>query len=249
MEPVAVCRPPVLVIAHRGASGEAPENTAAAFRLAVELGADMVELDVWLTADGHPVVMHDPAVDRTTDGHGRVEDLTLAQVKQLDAGSWFGAAWRGEQVPTFAEALAAIPPTVGLNVHLKHLLPEERGVERAIAPLLAPRLGQAPIYLMCDHEESIHRFRRLLPAADCGPLFPGTWREWLPRAVKLGLPVCQPNRQDLCPELIAAAHDRGMRVNVFWADTAEDMRAFIALGIDGLLTNQTRLLRAVLAET
>ena len=100
-------RPPVMRIAHRGASGGglAPENTMAAVEKALDIGVDLVEIDIHLTADGHPVVIHDRMVDRTTNGAGYVDTLTLAQVRDLDAGSWLDLAFRGERVPTLAEVL------------------------------------------------------------------------------------------------------------------------------------------------
>src|SRR5262249_57618291 len=97
------------VAAHRGAAGRAPENTRASFQLAWELGADMVELDVRLTADGHPVTLHDATLDRTTDGAGPVAARTLAEIRTLDAGTRFGTAFAGERVPTLREALETIP--------------------------------------------------------------------------------------------------------------------------------------------
>lgn len=105
------------VIAHRGASGTAPENTLAAFRLAASLGAAMIELDVQLSRDREVVVVHDDTVERTTDGRGRVSDLDLAALKTLDAGSWFGARFAGERIPTLAEVLATV--SLPINVELK----------------------------------------------------------------------------------------------------------------------------------
>src|SRR4051812_8087205 len=105
------------IIAHRGASGTAPENTLAAFRRAADLGAPMIELDVQLTADGEVVVIHDFTLDRTTDGVGSVRHRSLAQIRRLDAGAWFAPAFRGERVPTLAEVLQNFPHAV--NVELK----------------------------------------------------------------------------------------------------------------------------------
>jgi glycerophosphoryl diester phosphodiesterase len=90
----------VLVIAHRGASGHAPENTLASFRRAVSLGATFIETDLQLTRDTRFVAIHDDTVDRTTNGKGRVHDLTLTELRRLDAGSWFGSEFTGERVPT-----------------------------------------------------------------------------------------------------------------------------------------------------
>jgi glycerophosphoryl diester phosphodiesterase len=108
---------PPLVIAHRGASGTHPENTLVSFRRAVEVGADMIELDVQLTRDHQVVVVHDDTLDRTTDGAGPVAARTLDEVRRLDAGRWFAPAFAGERVPTLAEVLAAIP--IPINVELK----------------------------------------------------------------------------------------------------------------------------------
>jgi glycerophosphoryl diester phosphodiesterase len=97
------------LVAHRGASASAPENTVAAFRAAWREGADAIENDWRLTRDGHPVCMHDTRVDRTTDGKGAVAELTFEQVRALDAGRWKGTRWTGEQVPTLTEMLATVP--------------------------------------------------------------------------------------------------------------------------------------------
>lgn len=100
--------PGVVAVGHRGNVKDAPENTVAAFNRAIALGADLIEMDVRQTRDGHLVIMHDQSVARTTDGRGNVADLTLEEIKALDAGSWFDTRFKGERVPTFAEALDAI---------------------------------------------------------------------------------------------------------------------------------------------
>jgi glycerophosphoryl diester phosphodiesterase len=93
----------VLVIAHRGASGHAPENTMAAFKKAVALGATFIETDLQLSRDAHFVAIHDATLDRTTNGSGAVHDMTLAELRRLDAGSWFGSEYAGERIPTLGE--------------------------------------------------------------------------------------------------------------------------------------------------
>lgn len=107
------------ICAHRGASDTHPENTLAAFREAIRLGAHMIEFDVALSKDGKLVLVHDATVDRTTDGEGPVSELTLAELKKLDAGSWKGGRFEGERIPTLDEALAIMPDNIWLNVHLK----------------------------------------------------------------------------------------------------------------------------------
>lgn len=107
------------ICAHRGAMEVKPENTLAAFREAVRLGAQMIEFDVRLTKDEHLVILHDPTVDRTTNGSGAVNDLTFAQVRRLDAGSWKSPEFKGERIPTLEETLNVMPLNIWLNVHLK----------------------------------------------------------------------------------------------------------------------------------
>ncbi len=107
------------ICAHRGAMDTHPENTIAAFKEAIRLQVQMIELDVRLTKDKQLVILHDETVDRTTNGKGKIEDLTLEQVKQLDAGSWKSPEFKGEKIPTFEETLAVMPDNIWLNVHLK----------------------------------------------------------------------------------------------------------------------------------
>ena len=104
------------ICAHRGAMDTHPENTLSAFEEAVRLGVQMIELDVRLTKDEHLVILHDQTVDRTTDGHGEINGLTLLQVKELDAGSWKSISFKGERIPTLKEALAVIPPNIWINL-------------------------------------------------------------------------------------------------------------------------------------
>jgi len=107
------------ISAHRGASRSHPENTIAAFKEAIRLGAHQIEFDVYLTRDKKCVVLHDSTVDRTTDGSGRVSELTLAEIKRLDAGIWKGQQFAGQRVPTLQETLAMMPENIWLNVHTK----------------------------------------------------------------------------------------------------------------------------------
>ncbi|HPP52927.1 MAG TPA: glycerophosphodiester phosphodiesterase family protein, partial [Thermoguttaceae bacterium] len=120
------------IAAHRGASATYPENTLAAFREAIRLGVHQMEFDIKMTKDKRLVLMHDAAVDRTTNGRGRVADLTLEEIRRLDAGRWKGAQFAGEHPPTFEEALAMMPMNIWLNVHV-HSLPNEAELVEAAA--------------------------------------------------------------------------------------------------------------------
>lgn len=109
-----------LIIAHRGASAHAPENTIESFRLAKDLGADYIELDIQMSKDGHLIVMHDLTVDRTTDGTGNVKDLTLEEIKRLDAGSWFSDEFKGAKVPTLEEVFETFGHDINYKIEIKH---------------------------------------------------------------------------------------------------------------------------------
>lgn len=124
------------VIAHRGASASAPENTLAAFELAVELGADRIEFDVHLSADGQPVIIHDDTVDRTTDGRGRVRDLTLDQLRRLDAGAWCGERFRSQRLPTVDEVVERFRGRIGFAIELKAGSRVYPGIEDLVVSLL-----------------------------------------------------------------------------------------------------------------
>src|SRR5689334_23229806 len=110
--------PRPVIFAHRGASAYAPENTIASFEFAVAQGTDAIELDVKLSADGHVIVHHDPTVDRTTNGKGKVKDLTLAELKTLDAGGFFSENFHGEKIPTLEEVFEAVGKRTFINVEL-----------------------------------------------------------------------------------------------------------------------------------
>ncbi|HEX9075950.1 MAG TPA: glycerophosphodiester phosphodiesterase family protein, partial [Anaerolineae bacterium] len=120
-----------LIIAHRGASNWAPENTLAAFQRACALGADGIELDVTLTRDGVPVVIHDDTVDRTTNGKGAVAQMTLEEIRSLDAGSWYSAEFRGEKIPTLAGVLQAVGQCGLVDIELKGTKLKADGLEAA----------------------------------------------------------------------------------------------------------------------
>ena len=150
------------IVAHRGAAALAPENTLSAFRIAIEQGADFVETDVQLTADGVPVLMHDPKLDRTTDGRGALASHTLEQIRRLDAGGWFSAEFAGEPVPTFEEFVELIDPApTRAFVELKGEWPADR-VGAAVDLLRARHLSHRVI-LASFERETLEAVRELAP--------------------------------------------------------------------------------------
>ena len=219
--------------AHRGASGFAPENTLAAFRLAERLGAPALELDVHLTADGVPVVLHDDSLDRTTDGRGQVQRLSLAAVRAVDAGRWFAPAFAGERVPTLEEVLAWVGDRLRLNIEIK-----TGAAAEAILPLL--RCYPAVRVLISSFQHDVLAgLRQLQPQIPLGFLTDSRlWRRALTRAADAGAESFHPNVDRVSPRLVAAAREAGLKVHPYTVDDAVTALRLQQWGCAGIFTNR-----------
>jgi glycerophosphoryl diester phosphodiesterase len=201
--------------AHRGASKNAPENTMAAFAAAVELGVDGLELDIHLSRDGIPVVIHDESLERTTNGRGFVSDASLVQLQQLDAGAWFSPEFTGEPLPTLAEVLSVFSGKLRLNLELKEF---STGVE--VLSLLRQHLDAEIIISSFDYD-LLKGLRSLDEALPLAVLFDnGSWRQAV-RCRKLALPV-----------------------SVWTVDRTQQARSLLRMGVSGLFTNDPGALRS-----
>jgi len=237
-----------IIIAHRGASGEYPENTLAAYRAAVEIGADYFELDARLSRDGVPVVMHDATVDRTTDGHGAVADRTVEELKRLDAGSWKAARFAGERVPTLEEVFSAFPES-RIVVELKSS-PGAAGLEEAVLAVVE-RHGAADRVIFCSFQPaSLARMLALGATSRMAPiLHRGTPREDKRAFRALRRAEALHAEQSLCtPRTMRWAQERGYRVNPWTVDDPAAMRRLLAMGTDGISTNRPDVLMDLLKE-
>ncbi len=236
-------------VAHRGAAGNYPENTLLAFQKALAIGVDEIEFDLRMTLDGHLVVMHDATVDRTTDGTGAIGELTLAEIRALDAGGVFGERFRGERVPTWEEALDLVQGKVKLNVHLKEGGIPDGEYERKVAKALRAFRMVDDSILACN-DESVGIFAEIDPRIACR-IFPNgrSPEDYIQSSVEMGLRTMQPGRDMTTPEFVQKAHESGLGVHVFYADTPEDMRTYIGMGVDGVLTNYPERLNEVVSET
>ena len=235
-------------VAHRGASGNYPENTLIAFQKALEIGVDEIELDLYLTKDDHLVVMHDSTVDRTTDGTGAIADLTLTEIKRLDAGRVFSEKFQDERVPTWEEALDLVGGKVGLNVHLKEGGNPDGHYEGKVAKALAEFHMVEDSILTCS-DASVGIFAAIDPRIECRIFRANrTPEQYIRKSVEMGLRTMQPGRDITTRDFVQKAHAAGRVVHVFYADTPEDMRAYIEIGVDGILTNYPERLKAILTE-
>ncbi|GJI60599.1 MULTISPECIES: glycerophosphodiester phosphodiesterase [Bacillus] len=151
------------IIAHRGSSSAAPENTIAAFDVAVEQGADYIELDVQMTMDQHVVVIHDDTVERTTNGNGLVKSYTLDQLKKLDAGSWFDQQYTNERIPTLQEILERYSQRIGILIEIKH--PKRQiGIEKAVARIINRFAYSRHIIIQSFDVHALQRIKAFAPS-------------------------------------------------------------------------------------
>ncbi|MFA7744382.1 glycerophosphodiester phosphodiesterase [Salinicoccus roseus] len=230
-------------IAHRGASGYAPENTMAAFDKALEMKADYIEIDVQLSEDGEVVLMHDGMIDRTTDGSGSVDDYTLEELKQLDAGSWFGPQFAGEQIPTLEEVLDTYRGKIGILIEIKNAS-QHPGIEEEIAGALEERNMDKPnngkiIVQSFDHG-SIARFNALLPNVDTGVLM-GYNAEGISDAQLAQFATyadyVNPNHQMVDADLVNRIHDYGMRIAPYTINDQSRINELMENGVDGIISD------------
>lgn len=228
------------VCAHRGASGTHPENTAAAYDEAVRVGADMIEFDVRRSRDGQFVVMHDPAVDRTTNGSGMISDLSSDDIRRLDAGS-------GQQVPILGEAFAYSEHAI-LNVHAYPQTDVDAdSMSDALVELFATRQAYDRGFVTSKDVRMLRRIRALDQRIRLCCLLARRDPDYIQRVLdEIRCDVLQPSNKIVTPQLVADAHDHGLKINPFYADEEGEMRRLIECGVDGILTNFPALLVQVL---
>ncbi len=234
---------------HRGANTAAPENTLAAFEKAREVGADGIELDVMLCADGEPVVIHDFTVDRTTNGHGRVGALTLGQLKSLDAGIWFGSSFAGERIPTLREAIEWAADDMLLNIELKSFKLRSDGLEAKVVALIRERHLQSRVMLCSFNPLTLRRVKGLAPELHTGLLYaPGLpiylRRAWLRPLARVD--ALHPQYGMLNQRYLDWARRWGYRINVWAPNNRDELQHVIAQKVDMIITDQPHVLALLL---
>jgi len=239
----------VLNIAHRGASVAAPPNTLAAFEKAAEMGADGIEFDVHLSADGVPVVIHDFSVDNTTDGSGPVAGMTLAQLERLDAGSSFDPAFAGQRIPTLKKVLETFGDQLLLNIELKNFGLRDNGLERTVIAQIEQHELHSRVIISSFNPISLHRVKKIAPHIPVGLLYAPTLplplrRAWL--APLFPHEARHPERRMADARHVAWAREHGYRVNVWTVNDPDEMRHLIGLGVYGIITDVPDVLQQIL---
>ncbi len=220
------------VIAHRGASGYVPENTRAAFERAIEMGADAIETDVRLSADGELVLMHDATVTRTTDGRGPVADHTLAELRALDAGSWFSDEFAGERIVTLTEFIESVVPRITVVLEIKDQAATAMTVEAIRAAGIEGRIEVTSVLW-----PAVVEAKRLVPGLSVGFLTPEFDSDIIRRCVRRGFAQVCPHVDALTEGLVAEAHEAGLVVRAYGISRREQVDVVFATGADGATVN------------
>lgn len=232
--------PKPIIIAHRGASLDAPENTIAAFELAAVQGAEAIELDVMVCATGEPVVIHDRKVDRTTNGKGEVGGLSLTDLKALDAGSWFDSQYAGERIPSLDDVFRQLRQDTVINIELKNDHAPLDGLPEAVAAVVRERGCQDRIWFSSFNPIALRKIRRLVPETPAGLLLiRGGWGRiirmlagWITR-----YDAVHPEYTDLTGDTVDAFHARGLPVFPYTINDPADLHRAVLMGVDGVITD------------
>jgi glycerophosphoryl diester phosphodiesterase len=239
------------LVAHRGAGRLAPENTLAAIRLGASLGHTMFEFDVKLTADGKPVLLHDATLERTTDGTGPAGMRTLAEIAQLDAGSWHSATFAGEPVPTFGNVARWLRANrLMANVEIKPSpgREAETGALVAIAAAIAWRDVEVPPLLSSFSETALQAARDVVPGLPRALLLGARPDDWLARCLRSGCVAVDADHRALDASVVARAHGAGLRVLTYTVDEPDRVLTLRAWGVDAVITDAVDRLRPTPAD-
>jgi glycerophosphoryl diester phosphodiesterase len=240
-----------LVFAHRGASADAPENTLASFKLAAELGAPAIELDAKLTRDGEIIVFHDLTIDRTTNGKGELRKKTLAEIRELDAGSFFNPRFANERIPTLAEVFETVGRQVFTNVELTNYASPSDQLPDRVAELVRKFNLQERVMFSSFHPFNLTRIKKLLPECPVGIL---TF-EGMAGTITRGFfgerisPQCiHPYKDDVTAAFMARQKRLSRRVHVWTVNSTDEMRCLFDLGVSGIFTDHPRLALDILEK-
>lgn len=236
-----------LIIAHRGASGWAPENTMKAFEKALEMESDGIELDVHMSKDGHLIVCHDERVDRTTNGSGFIKDLTLAEIKALDAGSWFGEDFSEEKIPTLEEVFSLIEGKgIIINIELKSGPIFYDGIEKKVIELLKKYNLQEKAIISSFNHYSLVESKKIDKSIKTAVLYmEGLVDPWK-YAQYIEADGLHPLFYNIVPQVVEGCIKNNMFVIPFTVNEEEHLKKFLQSGITGIITNYPDRARKIL---
>lgn len=233
-----------ILIAHRGSSAYAPENTLASFELAIKQNVTAIELDATLTKDQKVVVFHDSSIERITGFKGKINQMTLAEIKKLDAGSFFDTSFQGEQIPTLEEVFELVGDRALINIELKNYSSPFDALPQQVAILIEKWKLHANIFFSSFNPIALWKIKRLLPEVPIALLAMDGKKGWLARSrfgEALAYQAIHPYYADVNPKFLSAHHQKGHLVNVYTVNNAAMMRTLFEMGIDGIFTDDPLL--------
>lgn len=236
------------IVAHRGAAGEAPENTLAAFRLALEQHCQAIELDIHLTHDKEIVVCHDETLDRTTNRSGVIGELSLEEIRQADAGSWYAPAFAGEKIPLLREVLELVPLDIVLNIELKQSY--DGRIEEKVIELLREfdRLDSV-VFSSYDHK-MLYRIKQIAPEVRISLVYDAKLLHPLGVIEDFGLDVFSVSLHHVMVDLddVAAIRESGRHVIVWTVNEEQAMERMLECKVSGIITDYPAMLGKVIRE-
>ena len=243
----------ITITGHRGAGNLAPENTIAAISQGLAYGVDRIEVDVRQSKDGVVYLMHDAMVDRTTDGSGKIADLTSAEINKLDAGAWFNGKFQGEHVPTLEEALKAIDGKAKLVIEIKDGSEVYPGIEKNVVDLVKKYNATDWVIIHSFRTDILEKIHQLEPKIELHKLFVFK-TNILPVLYDLKLHISTVPHLGYTPEvsvyykfvnpwLIKRVHQLGMKINAWTVDDLETAQRLVSIGIDGIITNSPDIMQ------
>lgn len=233
-----------IVIAHRGASRVAPENTLSAMKKAIEFGADYAECDVFQTKDGEIVLFHDEEMDRTTGKEGMIWDYTLAELKELEVGSWFKEEFRGEPIPTLREVIQSVKGKIKLNIEVK-VSGSDPDIAQKVVDIIRSESIAKECMVTSFEKPVIEKIKEIAPELITGfifdeehppDIFEGNWEY-----------VCS-KRNIVDEEFVRKAKLKGKKIFVWTVNYPAETKKLIDLGVDGIITDVPNLLKEILAQ-
>lgn len=240
-----------IIIAHRGASAYAPENTMAAFQKAVELSADGIEFDVKCSKDGEMVIIHDQSLERTTNGHGRVIETNLKDLRNLDSGSSFSPEFTGEKIPILSEVLEEFSKRLIINIELTNYSSIRDGLAKKAANLVKQMGVENHVIFSSFHPYNLYITRRILPNVPVallalpgkkGAIFRSNLLRWL------SPDLIHPYFSDVDKQFVEKQHQKNRKVNVWTVNTETQIKKLLKDNVDGLITDDPSLAKRIITE-
>ncbi|NHN32902.1 glycerophosphodiester phosphodiesterase [Paenibacillus agricola] len=234
-----------IIIGHRGAAGEAPENTLGSFQLALEQKAEALELDIHESADGELIVCHDATVDRTTNGSGEISLMTVEELRKLDAGSWFAAHFSAEKLPLLEEIFVLVPAEIMINIEVKCAYSDR--LQQRLLQLIEQYNRLDSVVVSSFNHKILVKLKRAEPQLKIGLLYSANFQSHRQMAASAGIEVysLHPAYRLIDAEDVGDAVQNGLRVYPYTINAEDELKKALATGVSGIITDYPGRLRAL----